>query len=120
MHLAIVSVHVGEMFAEGPRAYRVSLGFSPEPVDLQGEGAQFGEVLELKGGSSRVEVAAALRAMAGELELLSALAETKADIAAGRFVVETPAQHVARVLAMIEAEATEPRCTKDTSPGKAG
>lgn len=36
-----------------------------------------------------------------ECELEAALAESRADIAAGRFVVESPAQHVARLQALI-------------------
>jgi len=35
-----------------------------------------------------------------ECELEAALAESQADIAAGRFVVESPAQHVARLQTM--------------------
>jgi hypothetical protein len=41
-----------------------------------------------------------------ECELEAALAESRADIAAGRFVVESPAQHVARLQAMIASQAT--------------
>lgn len=36
-----------------------------------------------------------------ECELEAALAESRADIAAGRFVVESPARHVARLQSMI-------------------
>ena len=36
-----------------------------------------------------------------ECELEAALAESRADIAAGRFVVESPARHVARLQTMI-------------------
>lgn len=36
-----------------------------------------------------------------ECELEAALAESRADIAAGRFVVESPAQHVARLQTML-------------------
>ena len=39
-----------------------------------------------------------------ECELEAALAESQADIAAGRFVVESPAQHVARLQALISNE----------------
>jgi hypothetical protein len=42
-----------------------------------------------------------------ECELEAALAESRADIAAGRFVAESPAEHVARVLALI-AESAPP------------
>ena len=38
-----------------------------------------------------------------EYELEAALAESRADIAAGRFVVESPARHVARLQTMIAA-----------------
>ncbi len=40
-----------------------------------------------------------------ECELEAALAESRAEIASGRFVVESPAQHVARLQAMIADEA---------------
>lgn len=39
-----------------------------------------------------------------ECELDAAIAETKADIAAGRFKIQTPEEHVAELLAMIEEE----------------
>lgn len=39
-----------------------------------------------------------------ECELEAALAESQADIAAGRFVVESPGQHVARLQALIASE----------------
>jgi hypothetical protein len=39
-----------------------------------------------------------------ECELEAALAESRADIAAGRFVVESPAEHVKRVTAKVAAE----------------
>ncbi len=39
-----------------------------------------------------------------ECELEAALAESRADIAAGRFVVEPPAEHVRRVKAMVAAQ----------------
>ncbi|MDO9315278.1 MAG: hypothetical protein Q7T97_12095 [Burkholderiaceae bacterium] len=40
-----------------------------------------------------------------ECELEAALAESRAEIAAGRFVVESPAQHVARLQSMIASQA---------------
>jgi hypothetical protein len=39
-----------------------------------------------------------------ECELEAALAESRADIAAGRFVVESPAAHVRRVTAVVNAQ----------------
>lgn len=39
-----------------------------------------------------------------ECELEAALAESRADIAAGRFVAESPSEHVARVQALIAAD----------------
>jgi hypothetical protein len=39
-----------------------------------------------------------------ECELEAALAESRADIAAGRFVVESPAVHVRRVTAVVAAQ----------------
>ena len=40
-----------------------------------------------------------------ECELEAAVAESRVDIDAGRFVVESPAQHVARLQAMVSSEA---------------
>ena len=42
-----------------------------------------------------------------ECELEAALAESRADMAAGRFVVESPAAHLARLHATIAAEAAD-------------
>jgi len=42
-----------------------------------------------------------------ECELEAALAQTRADLAAGRFHKETPEAHLARIQAEIAAEATE-------------
>ena len=43
-----------------------------------------------------------------ECELEAALAQSRAEIAAGRFVVESPAEHVARVQALIAADRVAP------------
>ena len=43
-----------------------------------------------------------------ECELEAALAESRADIAAGRFVVESPEEHLARVQALIAEEDAAP------------
>ena len=43
-----------------------------------------------------------------ECELEAALAESRADIAAGRFVVESPEEHLARVQALIAKEDPAP------------
>ncbi len=44
-----------------------------------------------------------------ECELEAALAESRADIAAGRFVTESPTEHLARLRKMVATEAaTEP------------
>ncbi len=43
-----------------------------------------------------------------ECELEAALAESRADIAAGRFVVESPEDHLARVQALIAEEDAAP------------
>ena len=42
-----------------------------------------------------------------ECELEAALAESRADMAAGRFIVESPARHVARLQAMIAGHTTD-------------
>jgi hypothetical protein len=59
-----------------------------------------------------------------ECELEAALAESRADIAAGRFVAESAAEHLARVQAMLAADAANhaaPRSSKAPAgaPGKA-
>ena len=64
-----------------------------------------------------------------ECELEAALAESRDDISAGRFVVESPAQHVARLQALIANESpgearstsaarTMPRKRSAHTPGK--
>lgn len=53
-----------------------------------------------------------------ECELEAALAESRADIAAGRFVTESAAAHLARVQAMIAAEAPEVEATAKIAPPK--
>lgn len=49
-----------------------------------------------------------------ECELEAALAESRADLAAGRFVAESPAEHVARVQALVAGAAAP-----DVAPGPA-
>ena len=52
-----------------------------------------------------------------ECELEAALAESRADIAAGRFVTESPAEHMARLKKMIATEAVaEPAAAAKTKP----
>ena len=48
-----------------------------------------------------------------ECELEAALAESRADIVAGRYVVESPAEHVRRVQALVDGE---PPSTNPTQP----
>ena len=48
-----------------------------------------------------------------ECELEAALAESRADIVAGRYVVESPAEHVRRVQALL---AGDPPLTNPTTP----
>jgi len=55
-----------------------------------------------------------------ECELEAALAESRADIAAGRFVVESAEQHVARLQAQIAADQTiAPKPPKAIKPAAA-
>ena len=57
-----------------------------------------------------------------ECELEAALAESRADIVAGRYVVESPAEHVRRVQALVAGEATtDPagNAKRGMSPGTA-
>ena len=53
-----------------------------------------------------------------ECELEAALAESRAELAAGRFVVESPAQHLARLQAMVadEGAAKSLPATKRSAP----
>ena len=43
-----------------------------------------------------------------ECELEAALAESRSDMAAGRFVIESPAAHLARLKKMVAAEGSAP------------
>ena len=52
-----------------------------------------------------------------ECELEAALAESRADIVAGRYVVESPAEHVRRVQALVAGEATA-KAGGNAKPGK--
>ena len=62
-------------------------------------------VVSLRGADRYVVMELAHYQHLRECELEAALSESRADIAAGRFVAESPAQHVARLQAMIAAEA---------------
>ena len=58
-------------------------------------------VVSVRGADRYVVMELAQYQRLRECELEAALAESRADIAAGRFVVESPAQHVARLQTMI-------------------
>jgi hypothetical protein len=58
-------------------------------------------VVSVRGADRYVVMELAQYQRLRECELEAALAESRADIAAGRFVVESPARHVARLQAMI-------------------
>ena len=62
-------------------------------------------VLSVRGADRYVVMEMAHYQHLRECELEAALAETQADIVAGRFVTESAAEHVARVQQMIAAEA---------------
>ncbi len=64
-------------------------------------------VVSVRGADRYVIVDVARYQYLRECELEVALAETRADIAAGRFVIESPTEHVARIQTMIAAEAAE-------------
>lgn len=51
-----------------------------------------------------------------ECELEAALAESRADIAAGRFVIESPAAHLARLKLMISTEGMAKAVAEASSP----
>jgi len=58
-------------------------------------------VVSVRGADRYVVMELAQYQRLRECELETALAESRADIAAGRFVVESPAQHVARLQSII-------------------
>ena len=55
-----------------------------------------------------------------ECELEAALAESRADIAAGRYVVESPAAHVRRVQALVAGEPRTQATTEAAGKAKRG
>jgi len=60
-------------------------------------------VVSVRGADRYVVMELAQYQRLRECELEAALAESRADIAAGRFVVESPARHVVRLQTMIAA-----------------
>ena len=62
-------------------------------------------VVSLRGAERYVVMELAHYQHLRECELEAALSESRADIAAERFVTESPAQHVARLQTMIASEA---------------
>ena len=66
-------------------------------------------VVSVRGTDRYVVMALAQYQHLRECELDAALAESRADIAAGRFVVESPDQHLARLQALIASEPTAGR-----------
>lgn len=65
-------------------------------------------VVSVRGAERYVVMELAQYQRLRECELEAALAESRADIAAGRFVVESPARHVARLQSMIAADDDAP------------
>ena len=72
-------------------------------------------VLSVRGTDRYVVMALAQYQHLRECELEAALAESRADMAAGRYVIETAEQHVTRVQALIAAD--KPAAAK--APAKA-
>ena len=68
-------------------------------------GGRTAAVVSVRGADRYVVMEVAHYQHLRECELEAAVAESRADIDAGRFVVESPAQHVARLQAMIGSEA---------------
>lgn len=62
-------------------------------------------VVSVRGAERYVVMELAQYQYLRECELEAALAESRSEIAAGRFVVESPAEHLARVQALIASEA---------------
>ena len=76
-------------------------------IDASLAGGRTEAVVSVRGTERYVVMALAQYQHLRECELEAALAESRADIAEGRFVVESPAEHLARVLAMNAAGAVE-------------
>lgn len=84
-------------------------------------------VLSVRGTDRYVVMALAQYQHLRECELDAALAESRADRAAGRYVVESAEQHVARVQALIasdksaaeKAASKTPKATKAPKPAQA-
>ncbi len=64
-------------------------------------------VVSVRGAERYVVMEVAQYQHLRECELEAALAESRADLAAGRFVVESPARHVARVQALTARDTLE-------------
>ena len=78
-------------------------------------------VLSVRGADRYVVMEVAHYQHLRECELEAALAESRADLAAGRFIVEPPARHVARLQAMVANEAAAklpPAATRAASARK--
>ena len=71
-------------------------------------------VVSVRGAERYVVMEVAQYQHLRECELEAALAESRAELGAGRFVVESPARHVARVQALIA------RGTEESAPATAG
>lgn len=71
-------------------------------------------VVSVRGAERYVVMEVAQYQHLRECELEAALAESRAELAAGRFVVESPQRHVARVQALIDRDTLESR--PDTAP----
>ena len=78
-------------------------------------------VLSVRGAERFVVMELAHYQHLRECELEAALAESRADIAAGRFIAESPAQHVARLKTMIARDAVaEPAAAAKTKRPRPG
>lgn len=64
-------------------------------------------VVSVRGAERYVVMEVAQYQHLRECELEAALAESRAELGAGRFVVESPARHVARVQALIATDTEE-------------
>jgi hypothetical protein len=97
-------------------------------IEAQLAGGRTEAVVSVRGADRYVVMHLAQYQHLRECELEAALAESRADMAAGRFVAETAQAHVARVQAQIASEAGVPakasarraRATKAAQPGTSG
>ena len=86
----------------GPDVYAVATRLAAIEVSLGGGRTE--ALVSVRGAERYVVMELAQYQHLRECELEAALAQSRADIAAGRFTAESPAEHVTRLQAMVAAD----------------